>query len=134
MSMALTKTYLYFEYVPTFEQLNSRLWQMRNSCNSTPSYLIVQPSSVQSYNSNIDYLQATYPSCHSFTPPSHRTYRVVIRNLHNSTFYTPKLVLHLPDQNIQFKMYKMPKIKINANFHYFLWTFVHKIITMISTI
>ncbi|KAL4082781.1 hypothetical protein QTP88_029612 [Uroleucon formosanum] len=58
------------------------------TCKSTPSYLIVQPTDKRSYNAIIDHLHETNASFHSFSPPSLRTYRVVIKNLHSSTLHT----------------------------------------------
>lgn len=58
------------------------------TCKWTSSYLIVQHSGHQDYNKIIDHLHATNASFHSYTFPSHRTYRVVIRNVHNTTIHS----------------------------------------------
>lgn len=43
---------------------------------------------LQVSNTILDHLHKTDASFHLYTPPSHRTYRVIIRNLHNSTSHT----------------------------------------------
>jgi hypothetical protein len=85
--MGLPAPPIYIKNIANYSAFNKLLTNITNSngftCRSTPSHLIVQPTS--RINFNKIHLHETNTSFHSYTPRHLRTYRVVIRNLHFST-------------------------------------------------
>lgn len=56
------------------------------TCKAASLYLIVWPNGSGNAKLILDHLKNSYSDFHTFCPPSSRLFRIVIRNLHHSTF------------------------------------------------
>lgn len=80
---------IYIQNINNFSAFIKTLVQLTGPegfiCKSTSSYLIVRPDGRSNYNIILKHLKDTNASFHTFLPPRHRSYKIIIRNLHQST-------------------------------------------------
>jgi hypothetical protein len=80
---------IYIKNITNFTSFKNKLIQLTCingfTCKATSSYLIVRPSGPDNAKLILDHLRNTDSDFHTFCPPSSRPFRIVIRNLHQST-------------------------------------------------
>lgn len=80
---------IYIKNITNFTLFKNKLIQLTCingfTCKATPSFLIVRPSGPDNAKLILDHLRNTDSDFHTFCPPNSRPFRIVIRNLHQST-------------------------------------------------
>lgn len=80
---------IYIKNITNFTLFKNKLIQLTGingfTCKATSSYLIVRPRGPDNANLILDHLRNSDSDFHTFCPPSSRPFRIVIRNLHQST-------------------------------------------------
>jgi len=80
---------IYIKNITNFTLFKNKLIQLTCingfTCKATSSFLIVRPSGPDNAKLILDHLRNSVTDFHTFCPPSSRPFRIVIRNLHQST-------------------------------------------------